>query len=215
MELREGGVPGACSFGATVVGTSLREERARHRVRRSTQDEIDGRRGRGGKTGEKEIVSRSPTPVPAGAVPGQHGAIPGQAPPPSEAIQQPAKVLRIGAMARELLDEIRRAGLDEASRDKLSDTYKTSVRQLGELLSPELREELQELSLPLGDGVPSEAELRVAHAQLVGWLEGLFHGIQATLFAQQMENQARLAEMRRRALPGGEQATESGPGTYL
>ncbi len=130
-------------------------------------------------------------------------------------VTHPARLLRIGAMAKELLEETRRANLDEASRDRLRDIYQVSVRQLGELLAPELGDELRELSLPLGDGVPSEAELRVAQAQLVGWLEGLFHGIQATLFAQQMETQARLAEMRKRGLPHGTRPEEPAPGTYL
>lgn len=130
--------------------------------------------------------------------------------------EHPAKILRIGAMARELLDEIRRANLDDASRDRLRDTYQVTLDHLAAILSPELREELQELALPLTSGTPTEGELRVAHAQLVGWLEGLFHGIQATIFAQQMENQARLQEIRRRGLPrppGGEES--SAGGTYL
>jgi hypothetical protein len=131
-----------------------------------------------------------------------------------QAIRQPDKMMRIGAMSRALLEEVRRAPLDEASRSRLSNIYESSVRELRELLPQELSEELAELSLPLGDGIPSEAELRVAHAQLVGWLEGLFHGIQATMFAQQMEQQARLQEMRRRALPGTDQSRGPG-GTYL
>ena len=134
----------------------------------------------------------------------------------SESHAEPAKILRIGSMARELLDEIRRAELDDASRDRLRDIYQVSLDQLSDVLSPELREELNELALPLTDGTPTDGELRVAHAQLVGWLEGLFHGIQATIFAQQMENQARLAEIRRRGLPRhmGADDPPSG-GTYL
>lgn len=130
-------------------------------------------------------------------------------------VEEPAALLRIGAMSRELLDEIRRAPLDEASRDRLRDIYEVTVARIGEMLSPELREELADLALPLGDGVPSEAELRVAHAQLVGWLEGLFHGIQAALFAQQVESQAKLAEIRRRALPGRDPQSDPASGTYL
>lgn len=145
--------------------------------------------------------------VPPGA--GNTGAEP-------DAAAEPAKILRIGAMARELLDEIRRANLDEASRDRLRDVYQVTLDQLAGVLSPELREELEELALPLNDGTPTEGELRVAHAQLVGWLEGLFHGIQATIFAQQMETQARLAEIRRRGLPRQSGAEEAPPGgTYL
>lgn len=147
----------------------------------------------------------------ANVQPLQEGANPVAVNPTS--VQQPAKLIRIGTMARELLAEIRRANLDEAGRDRLRDTYDLSIRQLGELLSPELKEELSELNLPLGNDVPTEAELRIAQAQLVGWLEGLFHGIQATFYAQQLENQARLAGMRNPGLPQSEE--EKLPGKYL
>jgi len=129
-----------------------------------------------------------------------------------ESVQHPAKVMRIGSMVRQLLDEVKAAPLDDASRSRLREVYETSVEELGEVLSPDLKEELARLSLPFDDaGVPSDAELRVAHAQLVGWLEGLFHGIQAMMFAQQMQQQAQLEE-RRRGLPRGDQP---GSGTYL
>ena len=131
-----------------------------------------------------------------------------------EAVQHPAKVMRIAAMARQLLEEVRQAPLDDASRARLREIYETSVSELAEILSPELREELTRLSLPFNDASPSDAELRVAHAQLVGWLEGLFHGIQAMLFAQQMETRQRLEEMRRPGLPmgGGPPGSAQGPG---
>jgi hypothetical protein len=136
-----------------------------------------------------------------------------------ERVESPAKVMRIGAMVRQLLDEVRHAPLDEASRTRLAEIYDTSVKELSEVLSPELREELERLSLPFDDNdVPSDSELRVAHAQLVGWLEGLFHGIQAMLFAQQMETRARLDEMRRHGLPPGPQQepqAETHGGNYL
>jgi hypothetical protein len=133
-----------------------------------------------------------------------------------EAIQHPAKVMRIASMARQLLEEVRQAELDPASRSRMRDIYETSVRELAEVLSPDLQEELARLSLPFDQESPSDAELRVAHAQLVGWLEGLFHGIQAMLFAQQMESRQRLEEMRRRSLPAPtEPPVERGPGTYL
>jgi hypothetical protein len=133
-----------------------------------------------------------------------------------ESINHPAKAMRIGAMVRQLLEEVRQAPLDEASRSRLAEIYESSLAELSEVLSPELKEELTRLSLPFADNqVPSEAELRVAHAQLVGWLEGLFHGIQATLFAQQMEARAQLEEMRRRSLPPGGPGPDSGPGQYL
>ena len=121
-----------------------------------------------------------------------------------DAIHQPAKVMRIATMVKQLLDEVRHAPLDEPSRARMADIYETSVRELGEVLSPELKEELARLSLPFDAKSPSEAELRVAHAQLMGWLEGLFHGIQAMLFAQHAESQARFEEVRRRSLPSGE-----------
>ena len=123
---------------------------------------------------------------------------------PTGQIAQPAKVMRIGTMIKQLLEEVRAAPLDEASRARLREIHQTSIKELEEGLSPELREELDRLTLPFEDSsTPSDAELRIAQAQLVGWLEGLFHGIQTALFAQQMAAQAQLQEMRRRALPGG------------
>jgi hypothetical protein len=134
---------------------------------------------------------------------------------PGEVIESPAKVLRIGAMTKELLEEVRRAPLDEAGRSRLREIYETSVRELGECIGDDLRDELARLSSPFESSSPSEAELRVAQAQLVGWLEGLFHGIQATLFSQQMAARAQLEEMRRRGLPPGPQPEPPRPGTYL
>jgi hypothetical protein len=123
--------------------------------------------------------------------------------PVTEMVEQPAKVMRVGSMIRQLLDEVRAAPLDEKSRARLKDIHKSSIKELEDGLAPELVEELERLSLPFAeDEVPSEAELRVAQAQLVGWLEGLFHGIQTTLFAQQMAARAQLEQMRR-ALPPG------------
>jgi len=136
-----------------------------------------------------------------------------------EAVEQPAKVMRIGSMIKLLLEEVRQSELDEPSRDRLREIYETSVAELSTALSPDLREELGRLAHPFaGANAPSEAELRVAKAQLVGWLEGLFHGIQATLFAQQMAARQQLDEMRRRLPPGAPQPVperEARPGTYL
>ncbi|HEX6235946.1 MAG TPA: bacterial proteasome activator family protein [Acidimicrobiales bacterium] len=135
-----------------------------------------------------------------------------------EAVEQPAKVMRIGSMIKLLLEEVRQAELDEASRDRLREIYETSVSELSHALSPDLQEELNRLAHPFqGTAAPSEAELRIVKAQLVGWLEGLFHGIQATLFAQQMAARQQLEEMRRRLPPGTAPGTEaeSRPGTYL
>src|SRR5215204_4802011 len=123
---------------------------------------------------------------------------------PTGQVAQPAKVMRIGTMIKQLLEEVRAAPLDEASRARLREIHQTSIKELEEGLSPELVEELDRLTLPFEDSsTPSDAELRIAQAQLVGWLEGLFHGIQTALFAQQMAAQVQLQEMRRRALPGG------------
>src|SRR5215471_10691528 len=132
-----------------------------------------------------------------------------------ESVEQPAKVMRIGSMIKQLLDEVRAAPLDDASRDRLAGIFETSVKELSESLSPDLRDELERLAPPfVGDNAPSDAELRVAQAQLVGWLEGLFHGIQATLFAQQMQARQQLEEMRRQ-LPPGQVPDGERPGTYL
>ena len=116
-------------------------------------------------------------------------------------VEQPAKVMRIGTMIKQLLEEVRAAPLDEAGRSRLREIHETSIRELEDGLAPELRAELDRLTLPFGDGIPSEAELRIAQAQLVGWLEGLFHGIQAA-FAQQMAFMAHQQEARQRGLPG-------------
>ena len=134
-----------------------------------------------------------------------------------ESVSHPAKVMRVGSMIRQLLDEAHNTELDEISRQRLSEIYRRSVKELGEALSPDLREELDRLALPFlqrDDGVPTESELRIAQAQLIGWLEGLFHGIQATLFAQQMAARQQLEQMRGQ-LPQGEQPPEARPGTYL
>lgn len=136
---------------------------------------------------------------------------------PQEAITQPSKLLRIATMVRELLDETRQTSLDEPGRIRLREIYERSVGELEEVLSPDLKEELASLAPPM-QGVPSESEIRVAQAQLVGWLEGLFHGIQAALFAQQAAARAQFEELRRRGLPAGQQGPpEQGkaPGQYL
>jgi hypothetical protein len=155
--------------------------------------------------------------VPAAAVPAEVSDDPSEPDRPREAaaeevgeedhvtamVEQPAKVMRIGTMIKQLLEEVRSAPLDEAGRQRLREIHESSIRELEDGLAPELREELDRLSLPFGSGVPTEPELRIAQAQLVGWLEGLFHGIQTALFAQQMAARAQLEEMRRRALPPG------------
>ena len=139
-----------------------------------------------------------------------------------EFVSEPAKVMRVGSMIKQLLDEVRTTELDVPSRQRLRAIYDTSIDELGSALSPDLREELQRLAFPFADeGTPTEIELRVAQAQLVGWLEGLFHGIQATLFAQQMAARQQLENMRGQLPPGaggpgpGPGPGEVRPGTYL
>ena len=158
----------------------------------------------------------------------EHGELitPGGAPeepaPDTESVQSPAKVMRIGTMVKQLLDEVKAAPLDDRSRERLTNIYQKSVQELSDALSPDLQAELQTFALPFADGAPSDAELRVAQAQLVGWLEGLFHGIQATLFAQQLAAQQQLQQIRGQGqLPPGVMPARPGvnsdnrPGTYL
>ncbi len=137
---------------------------------------------------------------------------------PSDLIEQPAKVLRIGSMVKQLLEEVRSAPLDEASRRRLRDIHRLSIKELESGLAPELVTELERLSLPfLESEIPSDSELRIAQAQLVGWLEGLFHGIQTALFAQQMAARAQFEEMQRRAITDGQapEPTARRSGPYL
>jgi len=148
--------------------------------------------------------------IPAGSADGE-----------GEQVASPTKLIRIAAMVRALLDEARRAPLDEAGRRSLKEIHERSIHELQEILSPDLRKELSDVTLPFSGDTPSDAELRIAQAQLVGWLEGLFHGIQATLFTQQMQAQRQFEEMRgRRSLEMGAGAgtgtgAERAPGAYL
>jgi hypothetical protein len=144
----------------------------------------------------------------------------GAVPERREAVEEPAKVMRIGSMIKQLLEEVRTASLDEAARSRLQEIYETSLKELGSALSPDLQAELARVANPFSDGEsPSEAELRIVQAQLVGWLEGLFHGIQATLFTQQMAARAQLEDMRRQLPqgpgPGPEPGGPDRAGTYL
>ena len=140
----------------------------------------------------------------------------------TDLVEQPAKVMRIGSMIRQLLEEVKAAPLDEASRSRLAAIHRSSIAELEQGLAPELVEELERLSLPFSeDATPSEAELRIAQAQLVGWLEGLFHGIQTAIYAQQMAARAQFEQIRRAlppgmslggaAAPGGHPAEQPGP----
>lgn len=163
----------------------------------------------------------TPEPVVMEAVPVDGEAPAGQGEPQAsgETITEPAKLLRIASMVRELLEETRQASIDEAGRARLADVYHRAVGALTEVLSPDLQEELGGLAPPL-EGVPSESEIRVAQAQLVGWLEGLFHGIQAAMFAQQAGARQQFEELRRRGLvsqnpqaPEGQAPDGQAPGT--
>jgi Protein of unknown function (DUF2587) len=162
-----------------------------------TPDDTSGPNRRG------TVVVVGPDGRPVGTVETQPGP---DGEDPAGLVEQPAKVMRIGSMIKQLLEEVRAAPLDEASRNRLREIHHRSIIELEDGLAPELREELERLSLPFTeDSTPSEAELRVAQAQLVGWLEGLFHGIQAALVAQQMAARVQLEQMRsgRPALPPG------------
>jgi hypothetical protein len=139
--------------------------------------------------------------------------------PPTETITEPAKLLRIASMVRELLEETRQASMDEGGRKRLADIYHRAIEELADSVSPDLKTEIEELAPPL-DGVPTEAEIRVAQAQLVGWLEGLFHGIQAAMFAQQMAARQQFEEVRRRGLLAqnpqpGQDPGQASRGQYL
>jgi hypothetical protein len=175
-------------------------------------------------------MSTQPEPTMPGT-PGQVGvaqAVPVEGPPPGgpeqgpqqETITEPAKLLRIASMVREMLDETRQASMDEAGRKRLAEIYSRALGELGEVISNDLREELDSLAPPM-EGVPTESEIRIAQAQLVGWLEGLFHGIQAAMFAQQAAARAQFEELRRRGLlaqnpqPEEQQQPQRGSGQYL
>lgn len=174
-----------------------------------------------GENGEQQVMVVGPDGRPVGMarVP-TDGDDDGQG--VAEMVEQPAKVMRIGTMIKQLLEEVRAAPLDEAARARLKQIHANSITELEDGLAPELRDELARLSLPFTeDTVPSESELRIAQAQLVGWLEGLFHGIQTALFAQQMAARAQLEQMRRGlpagagGQPGAETGLGRGTGQYL
>jgi hypothetical protein len=153
---------------------------------------------------------------------GQQGSAAGGSDEPSEAnpielVEQPAKVMRIGSMIKQLLEEVRGAPLDEAGRARLTEIHRRSISELEQGLAPELVAELERITLPFGDSTPTDAELRIAQAQLVGWLEGLFHGIQTALVAQQMAARMQLEGMRHQLPPGltpgpGQVPDQEGPG---
>jgi hypothetical protein len=160
--------------------------------------------------GERQVVIIGPDGQPMGAMPESAFAAAAGAGEGddderalTDLVEQPAKVMRIGSMIRQLLEEVKAAPLDEASRNRLKEIHKASIHELETGLAPELVEELERLTLPFSDDqTPSDGELRIAQAQLVGWLEGLFHGIQTAIYAQQMAARAQFEQMRR-GLPAG------------
>jgi hypothetical protein len=171
----------------------------------------------GGRDGARQIMVVGPDGQPVAAMPMPDRDQDESA---AAAIGEPAKVMRIGTMIKQLLEEVRAAPLDEASRVRLKEIHAKSIKELESGLAPELRDELERLSLPFtNDSVPSESELRIAQAQLVGWLEGVFHGLQTALFAHQMAARMQLEQMRRGQLPPGGPAESSslgrGTGQYL
>ena len=162
---------------------------------------------------DERIVIVGPDGQPLGYLPAERDGATSSEGSVADLVEQPAKVMRIGSMIKQLLEEVRSAPLDEASRTRLRDIHRRSIAELEQGLAPELVEELERLTLPFTDDrVPSESELRIAQAQLVGWLEGLFHGIQTALFAQQMAAQAQFELMRRRAISGPGQGDSGVPG---
>jgi hypothetical protein len=174
--------------------------------------------------GEQQVMVIGPDGRPVGmATVPQSGEDGGDVQGPGAGIEQPGKVMRIGTMIKQLLEEVRAAPLDDASRNRLREIHENSIKELEGGLAPELRDELHRLTLPFSETtIPSDAELRIAQAQLVGWLEGLFHGIQTALFAQQMAARAQLEQMRRGLppgtvpqQPGAEAGLGRGTGQYL
>ncbi|HEY5134383.1 MAG TPA: bacterial proteasome activator family protein [Candidatus Nanopelagicales bacterium] len=162
---------------------------------------------------DERIVIVGPDGRPVGVLPAERVRDESAEGSVADLVEQPAKVMRIGSMIKQLLEEVRSAPLDEASRTRLRDIHRRSIAELEQGLAPELVDELERLTLPFTDDrVPSESELRIAQAQLVGWLEGLFHGIQTALFAQQMAAQAQFEQMRRRAISGPGQGDSGVPG---
>ena len=168
-----------------------------------------------GRTEDGRVVVSAPDALAVEGPPTESESDDQSQPSVTEMVEQPAKVMRIGHMIRQLLDEVKSAPLDEPSRRRLREIHSASIEELKTGLAPDLAEELEKLSQPFGaDSAPTDAELRIAQAQLVGWLEGLFQGIQTALFAQQMAARAQLEQMRR-ALPAGQQpdpSQVSGPG---
>jgi len=160
-------------------------------------------------------IGTVPASALAGVVDAAESEDDGEGTPLTDLVEQPAKVMRIGSMIRQLLEEVKAAPLDEASRNRLKEIHAASIKELESGLAPELVEELERLSLPFTEeGTPSEGELRIAQAQLVGWLEGLFHGIQTAIYAQQMASRAQLEQIRRQlpAGPSGQMPPGMSPG---
>ena len=180
-------------------------------------EQPEGTQAGGQQGGQPQVVIVGPDGQPVGTIPASVLAQAGEEDEDAEKhitelVEQPAKVMRIGGMIKNLLEEVKSAPLDEASRARLKEIHQRSISELETGLAPELVEELERLSLPFTeDGTPSEGELRIAQAQLVGWLEGLFHGIQTAIYAQQMAARAQFEQIRRQ-LPGGQAPPQAPPG---
>jgi hypothetical protein len=156
---------------------------------------------------QPEVIQQSPVPEAEGGDGSQ---------PPQEQVTRPTKLIRIASMVRNMLEEVRRAPIDDAGRKALREIHERSIHELEGVLSPDLKRELSDVVLPFNSEAPTESEVRLAQAQLVGWLEGLFQGIQATLFTQQMAAQGQFDEMRRRAIESGQPPPQAPPGSgYL
>jgi hypothetical protein len=156
---------------------------------------------------QPEVVQQAPAPE------GESGD---GSQPAQEQVTQPTKLIRIASMVRNMLEEVRRAPIDDAGRKALREIHERSIHELEGVLSPDLKRELSDVVLPFNSDAPTESEVRLAQAQLVGWLEGLFQGIQATLFTQQMAAQGQFDEMRRRAIESGQAPPQAPPGSgYL
>src|SRR4051812_50092185 len=111
--------------------------------------------------------------------------VPGQPEPAAmETVTEPAKVMRIGSMVKQLLEEVRAGSLDEPSRERLGGIYERSIVELSEALSPDLQDELRHPAPPFQDGgVPPDAELRLAKGPLRGWLGGVVPGLPGRVVA--------------------------------
>lgn len=180
------------------------------------QQQSDGEHPRvvAGQTSDGQVYVVSPQGMAVESAPDESGKNPDSV---TDMVPEPDKVMRIAMMTQKLLDELKSNPLDDPSRRRLGEVYANSIEELKAGLDPKLADELERLTEPFAAGAtPSDAELRIVQAQLLGWLEGLFQGIQTALFAQQMATRAQLEQMRRALPPGvaapAEQQQPGAPG---